>query len=50
MSEILHRYRLVIIAFSLIVLALIIWLITSRQHVNKIPSRGIFIMSRYRDN
>lgn len=44
MSEVLHRYRLVIITLSLLLCAILLWLLLSRQETAKIPSRGVFVV------
>lgn len=44
MSEMLYKYRLFIIALSLLLFAAILWLLLSRQETAKIPSRGVFVM------
>ena len=45
MTEVLRRYRTVIIVVSLLLFALLMWLFLSRQNVSKIPSRGVFVMN-----
>lgn len=44
MSEVLHRYRLVIIILSLLFFAVFFWLMLSRQETAKIPSRGVYVV------
>lgn len=44
MTEVLHRYRFVIVALSLILFALVLWLLLSRQSVARIPLRGVFVL------
>lgn len=44
MSEVLHRYRLVIITLSLLLFAILLWVLLSRQETSKIPSRGVFVI------
>ena len=43
MAEIIQRYRMLIIAIGLLMLAGLIWLIASRQNLNRIPSRGVLV-------
>ena len=43
MIEVLHRYRIVMIIASLLVLGLIAWFLLSRQDLSDIPSRGVFV-------
>ena len=44
MSEVLHRYRLVIITLSLLLFAILVWMLLSRQETVKVPSRGVFVV------
>lgn len=44
MSAVIQRFKLLFIAMSLILVGLMAWLIISRQHANKIPSRGVFVV------
>lgn len=44
MSEVLHRYRLVIITLALLLFAAVLWLLLSRQETAKIPSKGVFVV------
>lgn len=44
MTEVLQRYRILFIAFGLIIVGLIVWLALSRQNTGRIPSRGVFVM------
>lgn len=44
MSEVLHKYRLVIITLSLLIFAILLWLMLSRQETAKVPSRGVFVV------
>jgi len=46
MTEVLHRYRIIILVLSLAMLFTIAWLIFSKQNAHKIPSRGVFVISR----
>jgi uncharacterized membrane protein len=45
MTYILQRYKIIAVAFCLLVLAVLIGLIVSRQNSKKIPSRGVFVMN-----
>jgi len=46
MTGVFQRYRVVILVLSVVMLAAITWLVLSKQNTHKIPSRGVFIMSR----
>jgi len=46
MTEVLHRYRIIILVLSLLILFAIAWLVFSKQNMRKIPSRGVFVISR----
>ena len=43
MTNVIKRYRLLIIVMGLLMLAGLIWLIASRQNFNRIPSRGVLV-------
>lgn len=43
MSEVLRRHKVLIILLSLLLFAVLIWLLLSRQDVGKLPSRGVFV-------
>lgn len=43
MTEVLRRYRALIIAVSLLLFALLMWIFLSRQNTVKIPTRGVFV-------
>ncbi len=45
MTEVLRRYRTLIIAVSLLLFALLMWIFLSRQNTVKIPTRGVFVSS-----
>lgn len=44
MAEVLQKFRFVLILLGFLLLALILWLIISRQNAHKIPSRGVFVI------
>lgn len=44
MTEVLRRYRTVIIVISLLLFALLMWLFISRQNTVKVPTRGVFVL------
>ena len=43
MTNVIQRCRLLIVALGLLMLAGLIWLIASRQNLNRIPSRGVLV-------
>lgn len=43
MTGILQRYRIILIVISLVLLGILAWVVLSKQNVNKIPSRGVFV-------
>jgi hypothetical protein len=43
--EVLHRYKLVLIALLLMLAALLIYMLLSNQGAAKIPSRGVFVLA-----
>lgn len=44
MTEVLRRYRFILIAVLMILFILLIW-VFGRQSTNKIPTRGVFVES-----
>lgn len=47
MSEVLRRYKLFVLIVGLLFLiaVFLLWMIISKQHVSRIPSRGVFVIS-----
>lgn len=45
MTEVLRRFKALIIIVSLLIFALLMWLFISRQNAVKIPSRGVFVIN-----
>lgn len=45
MTEVLKRYRTVIIIISLLLFALLMWIFISKQNAMKIPTRGVFVIN-----
>jgi hypothetical protein len=45
MTHVLRRYKVMVVIFCLLILAVIIGLIVSRENSKKIPSRGVFVMN-----
>lgn len=44
MTEVIYRFRIFFIAFTLVAVGLLIWLLISRQNGSEIPSRGVFVI------
>ncbi len=44
------RYKIIFIILAIIMLIAILWLVLSGQHINKIPSRGVFVFESFRYN
>jgi hypothetical protein len=47
MIAVIQRYKLLIIILSFIVFVLLLWLFVTRLNVNKIPSRGVFVIQEW---
>lgn len=45
MTEVLRKYRTLIIVVSLLIFALLMWIFILKQNTVKIPSRGVFVMN-----
>jgi hypothetical protein len=43
MSEVMQKYRLIILALALILIAALIWMFMAKQESDKVPSRGVFV-------
>lgn len=46
MTEVIQRFKLVIIAAGLVFAAIMAWFIISKLNENKIPSRGVFVLEK----
>ena len=44
MAEIFQKYRMILIIFIVIIVTGLVFLMISRQNLNKIPSRGVFVL------
>jgi Na+-transporting methylmalonyl-CoA/oxaloacetate decarboxylase gamma subunit len=45
MVSILKKYGILMVFLTIIILAYLIWVIISKQNIDKIPSRGFFVWS-----
>ena len=43
MTEVIQRYRLILLALGLVLIAVLVWVFVSKQKSNELPSRGVFV-------
>ena len=46
MVGVLKRYKIIFVILTLIILTALAWLSASRQDLNEVPLRGVFVMRR----
>ncbi len=46
MTEVIYKYRLLLIIIMLVLTAFLIWMFFFRNDVSGLPSRGVFVLSQ----